>query len=184
MKPGNATAKSAKTSKSKKLTISNTINHATMEKNNAPKPISENKLLTLISAGEEAKSPTLHRGDRRLRRNDPCPCGSGKKVKNCCGIHPEYKFDVYTPHVTRESEMKQFRKNIPFAVGEIVLASRAFPVEAFRGQELVIMERGIEERHGNFYFKVAPVSDPEHLVDTSLWYSDGHLVKPEHYDQD
>jgi len=20
-------------------------------------------------------------------RNDPCPCGSGKKYKKCCGIH-------------------------------------------------------------------------------------------------
>lgn len=26
-------------------------------------------------------------GDSRenIRRNDPCPCGSGKKFKNCCG---------------------------------------------------------------------------------------------------
>lgn len=155
-----------------------------MEKNKAPQPISEDNLLTIISAGEEAMSPTLHRGDRRLRRNDPCPCGSGKKVKNCCGIQREYKFDIYHPHVTPESRMKSFRKNIPFEVGETVLASKAFPVEAFRGQELVIIERGMEERHGNFYFKVEPVSDPDNLVDTKLWYSDGHLVKPEHYDQD
>jgi len=21
-------------------------------------------------------------------RNDPCPCGSGRKVKRCCGEHP------------------------------------------------------------------------------------------------
>jgi len=21
----------------------------------------------------------------KIRRNDPCPCGSGKKYKNCCG---------------------------------------------------------------------------------------------------
>ena len=56
-----------------------------MEKNKAPQPISEDNLLTIISAGEEAMSPTLHRGDRRLRRNDPCPCGSGKKFKNCHG---------------------------------------------------------------------------------------------------
>lgn len=21
----------------------------------------------------------------KIRRNDPCPCGSGKKFKNCCG---------------------------------------------------------------------------------------------------
>jgi len=25
------------------------------------------------------------RGARRARRNEPCPCGSGKKYKKCCG---------------------------------------------------------------------------------------------------
>jgi len=25
------------------------------------------------------------RKDRKIGRNDPCPCGSGKKYKNCCG---------------------------------------------------------------------------------------------------
>jgi hypothetical protein len=25
-----------------------------------------------------------------IRRNDPCPCGSGKKAKNCCGATKEY----------------------------------------------------------------------------------------------
>jgi len=24
-------------------------------------------------------------GDKKIGRNDPCPCGSGKKYKNCCG---------------------------------------------------------------------------------------------------
>ena len=25
------------------------------------------------------------RNERKIRRNDPCPCGSGKKAKKCCG---------------------------------------------------------------------------------------------------
>ena len=25
------------------------------------------------------------KNDKRIGRNDPCPCGSGKKYKNCCG---------------------------------------------------------------------------------------------------
>jgi preprotein translocase subunit SecA len=25
------------------------------------------------------------RKDVKIGRNDPCPCGSGKKYKNCCG---------------------------------------------------------------------------------------------------
>ena len=25
------------------------------------------------------------KADPKVGRNDPCPCGSGKKYKNCCG---------------------------------------------------------------------------------------------------
>ncbi len=32
----------------------------------------------------KAKS-TFHREEPRVARNDPCPCGSGKKFKQCCG---------------------------------------------------------------------------------------------------
>jgi preprotein translocase subunit SecA len=28
---------------------------------------------------------TVHRTTPRVGRNDPCPCGSGKKYKHCCG---------------------------------------------------------------------------------------------------
>jgi uncharacterized protein YecA (UPF0149 family) len=31
-----------------------------------------------------AAQPTTADGQRRPRRNDPCPCGSGKKYKHCC----------------------------------------------------------------------------------------------------
>lgn len=29
--------------------------------------------------------PQPKRADKKPGRNDPCPCGSGKKYKNCCG---------------------------------------------------------------------------------------------------
>jgi uncharacterized protein len=29
--------------------------------------------------------PTVRRSAPKVGRNDPCPCGSGKKFKNCCG---------------------------------------------------------------------------------------------------
>ena len=32
---------------------------------------------------ETPKEPV--RNDSTVGRNDPCPCGSGKKYKNCCG---------------------------------------------------------------------------------------------------
>jgi preprotein translocase subunit SecA len=28
---------------------------------------------------------TVHRQAPKVGRNDPCPCGSGKKYKHCCG---------------------------------------------------------------------------------------------------
>ena len=34
--------------------------------------------------GEAVKEPVVNKGPE-IGRNDPCPCGSGKKYKNCCG---------------------------------------------------------------------------------------------------
>lgn len=35
--------------------------------------------------GKELNNPTVRREGPRAGRNDPCPCGSGKKFKKCCG---------------------------------------------------------------------------------------------------
>ena len=35
--------------------------------------------------GEELKNPTVRYETPRTGRNEPCPCGSGKKYKKCCG---------------------------------------------------------------------------------------------------
>ena len=35
--------------------------------------------------GEAAKPQTIRRDAEKVGRNDPCPCGSGKKYKKCCG---------------------------------------------------------------------------------------------------
>ncbi|CDM64672.1 preprotein translocase subunit SecA [Pyrinomonas methylaliphatogenes] len=37
------------------------------------------------AAGEEAAVKTVRRDHPKVGRNDPCPCGSGKKYKKCCG---------------------------------------------------------------------------------------------------
>ncbi|MCU1268131.1 MAG: protein YchJ [Acidobacteria bacterium] len=36
--------------------------------------------------GDELKNPTVRYEAPRPGRNDPCPCGSGKKYKKCCGV--------------------------------------------------------------------------------------------------
>lgn len=35
---------------------------------------------------EQKKSRTIVK-DKKIGRNDPCPCGSGKKYKKCCGAN-------------------------------------------------------------------------------------------------
>lgn len=38
-----------------------------------------------ISVKPEEKRQTITQGVKEIGRNDPCPCGSGKKYKKCCG---------------------------------------------------------------------------------------------------
>ena len=41
---------------------------------------------TLNRGGDSAPTPkTVHRAEEKVGRNDPCPCGSGKKYKKCHG---------------------------------------------------------------------------------------------------
>ena len=37
------------------------------------------------SAASEPVAQPFHRTENKVGRNDPCPCGSGKKYKNCHG---------------------------------------------------------------------------------------------------
>ena len=36
-----------------------------------------------VGSGSGQKTPVL--AQKKAGRNDPCPCGSGKKYKKCCG---------------------------------------------------------------------------------------------------
>ena len=36
-------------------------------------------------AGDGPRQPKRVKPGQKVGRNDPCPCGSGKKYKNCCG---------------------------------------------------------------------------------------------------
>jgi preprotein translocase subunit SecA len=40
--------------------------------------------ITYSHGGESAKTP-IRRTEKKIGRNQPCPCGSGKKYKKCCG---------------------------------------------------------------------------------------------------
>ena len=45
----------------------------------------EERLLSELGAFS-ARQP-IHRGALKVGRNDPCPCGSGKKYKKCCATN-------------------------------------------------------------------------------------------------
>jgi uncharacterized protein len=38
-----------------------------------------------MAAGRGAESRPYRHPEPKIGRNDPCPCGSGKKYKHCCG---------------------------------------------------------------------------------------------------
>jgi preprotein translocase subunit SecA len=38
-----------------------------------------------LGRGVPEKPSTFKRTTKKVGRNDPCPCGSGKKYKQCCG---------------------------------------------------------------------------------------------------
>ena len=51
---------------------------------NERKQVAQPTVAVHASSGEPVqKSPV--KADKKVGRNDPCPCGSGKKYKNCCG---------------------------------------------------------------------------------------------------
>ena len=41
------------------------------------------------SEEDEAEPQTPYKAAEKIGRNDPCPCGSGKKYKNCCGANKQ-----------------------------------------------------------------------------------------------
>ncbi len=58
-------------------------NQAAPERQAVAKPV-------VASAGDQtvAKKPVVHKSTK-VGRNDPCPCGSGKKYKKCCGFQAD-----------------------------------------------------------------------------------------------
>ena len=41
--------------------------------------------MSFSHGGEDARPQTVKREGKKVGRNDPCPCGSGRKYKKCCG---------------------------------------------------------------------------------------------------
>ena len=68
--------------------------------------------------------PTANQTIKKVKigRNDPCPCGSGKKYKLCCMNAPKTEQDMIESREERESCLKYYPKTgIPKVEGRIYL---------------------------------------------------------------
>jgi preprotein translocase subunit SecA len=61
--------------------VVHTIYHVGLVKQEAQRPMPAQ--VTASGGGDKRRQPV--RAGRKVGRNDPCPCGSGKKYKYCCG---------------------------------------------------------------------------------------------------
>jgi preprotein translocase subunit SecA len=54
-----------------------------------PDKMSSPNLKKAVASGgsDQSKGQPVRRTSPKVGRNDPCPCGSGKKYKNCCGMN-------------------------------------------------------------------------------------------------
>ena len=48
-----------------------------------------NEPIELMDLINKLEPPTLQYSGPRTQRNDPCPCGSGRKFKKCCLLNAE-----------------------------------------------------------------------------------------------
>jgi len=64
--------------------VTRTIYHVGMTRQAATRAVpSEMAKVAVASAGGGKLQP--RRAGKKIGRNEPCPCGSGKKYKYCCG---------------------------------------------------------------------------------------------------
>lgn len=47
----------------------------------------------------------------KIGRNEPCPCGSGKKAKKCCGTQTKYKNREIDKNTVEEKKLEDLKNN-------------------------------------------------------------------------
>ena len=139
----------------------------------------------VIQAPNDAENRTLT--SVKVRPNDPCPCGSGKKAKKCCGTETAYKFNRHIRTVIPESQLMK-NKNIAakmnevdrniiapqfcYNIGQAVVLNEFFPEENMRSQTAIIADRGLDSDAYNPYYKIDVDG-----VDFSKWVAE-HCLSP------
>ncbi len=63
------------------------INRAQIQDNLQREQVVKNAVASSGKDNEVKRKPVVKAKEEKVGRNDPCPCGSGQKYKNCCGRH-------------------------------------------------------------------------------------------------
>lgn len=140
----------------------------------------------LITVPDDAENATLF--TKKIRRNDPCPCGSGKKAKNCCGTERGYSYIKHINYVRREENLTHFelfkvrtvdgqRKEISrfcYEIDQPVVANDTFEDESLRGKAAIIIGRGLDHDHLDPYYEIVFCEDTSRDR-YNKWVSELHL---------
>jgi preprotein translocase subunit SecA len=65
--------------------VAHTIFHVGITRQEARQPTPSAMAQVAASVGGGSRQQPVKAGKKKIGRNDPCPCGSGKKYKHCCG---------------------------------------------------------------------------------------------------
>lgn len=76
-----------------------------------PQPLNEEQTARAVQQGVEAAQETKKNQDLGPGRNQICPCGTGKKYKNCCGR------DELSPSDRLLRDLQNGRKNPDYGTG-------------------------------------------------------------------
>jgi SEC-C motif len=71
--------------------------------------------------GEQETPPTTFRRGQRIARNDPCPCGSGKKFKKCCYGKVDSGEETDMDHASALSSVRPAKSPQKYPIGTIAL---------------------------------------------------------------
>ena len=67
-------------------TVTHTIYRVSLVRQEARKPVPVSPMAQVTGSTSSRKpQPQKVASSKKVGRNDPCPCGSGKKYKHCCG---------------------------------------------------------------------------------------------------
>lgn len=104
----------------------------------------------------------------KIGRNEPCACGSGKKYKKCCFLHPDAKPTSASPirYIPVYTELDQLSNRVvdlinqnklekAEAVSRRLLAAYPDQVDGFDRLAMVCEARGEKKKAAQYYRKAA-----------------------------